>query len=98
MPARKLLMVLCTAPLLVAVAARGDDKVVIRDIHSKSKRTYLLDQGAARDLRAGQVITYDVEERGSHVVITRWQISSWLTSSRVTRKKHLRTGSSSCCS
>jgi hypothetical protein len=47
-------------------------KVVIRDTQSQIKRTYLLDAGAARDLRAGQVITYDVEERGSHVVITRW--------------------------
>jgi hypothetical protein len=48
------------------------DKVVIRDTQSKAKRTYLLDRAAGKDLRAGQVITFDVEERGSHVVITRW--------------------------
>ena len=28
----------------------------------------------------------------------RWQHSSWFISSRVIEKKHLRTGSSSCCS
>ena len=46
--------------------------VTIRDALTKNKRTYELDHGAARDLRAGQVITFDVEERGSHEVITRW--------------------------
>ncbi|WP_236009319.1 hypothetical protein [Actinomadura physcomitrii] len=30
--------------------------------------------------------------------IDRWQHSSWFISSRVIEKKHLRTGSSSCCS
>ena len=49
------------------------NKVTVRDSQSKQKRTYELDHGAARDLRAGQVITYDVEERGSHEVITRWR-------------------------
>ena len=48
------------------------NRVTIRDTQTKNKRTYELDHGAARDLRAGQVITYDVEERGSHEVITRW--------------------------
>ena len=48
------------------------NKVTIRDPQSKKKRTYELDHGAPRDLRAGQTITYDVEERGSHEVITRW--------------------------
>jgi hypothetical protein len=46
--------------------------VTIRDTQSKQKRTYELDRGASRDLHAGQVITYDVEERGSREVITRW--------------------------
>lgn len=48
------------------------DKVVIRDPQSHKKRTYELDRSASRDLHAGQTITYDVEERGSHEVITRW--------------------------
>jgi hypothetical protein len=48
------------------------NKVVIQDPQSRAKRTYLLDPGAARDLRTGQTITYDVEERDSHEVITRW--------------------------
>jgi hypothetical protein len=48
------------------------NKVVIRDPQSRSRRTYLLDPGASRELRTGEVITYDVEERGSHEVITRW--------------------------
>jgi hypothetical protein len=48
------------------------NKVVVRDAQSQKKRTYELDHGAARDLHTGQVITYDVEERGSHEVITRW--------------------------
>ena len=30
--------------------------------------------------------------------MARWQHSSWFISSRVIEKKHLRTGSSSCCS
>ena len=30
--------------------------------------------------------------------MVRWQHSSWFISSRVMEKKHLRTGSSSCCS
>jgi hypothetical protein len=46
--------------------------VTIRDTQSKQKRTYELDRGASRDLHSGQVITYDVEERGSREVITRW--------------------------
>jgi len=48
------------------------NKVVVRDTQTKARRTYLLDQGAARDLHTGQIITYDFEERGSHDVITRW--------------------------
>jgi hypothetical protein len=48
------------------------NKVVVRDTQSNKKRTYELDHGAARDLKSGQVITYDVEERGAHEVITRW--------------------------
>ncbi|HEY2433285.1 MAG TPA: hypothetical protein VGI12_11490 [Vicinamibacterales bacterium] len=48
------------------------NKIVIRDAQTKTRRTYLLDPGAARDLKTGQNITYDFEERGSHDVITRW--------------------------
>ena len=35
---------------------------------------------------------------GHSLAIVRWQHSSWFISSRVIEKKHLRTGSSSCCS
>ena len=51
------------------------NRITVRDTQSKTKRTYDLDPGASRDLHPGQVITYDVEERGSHEVITRWHRS-----------------------
>src|SRR5260221_14667393 len=35
---------------------------------------------------------------GHSAAIARWQHSSWFISSLVIEKKHLRTGSSSCCS
>ncbi len=35
---------------------------------------------------------------GHSLAMVRWQHSSWFISSRVIEKKHLRTGSSSCCS
>jgi hypothetical protein len=35
---------------------------------------------------------------GQSLAMVRWQHSSWFISSRVIEKKHLRTGSSSCCS
>ncbi len=49
------------------------NKIVIRDAQSKARRTYLLEPGVLRDLRPGQVIIYDVEERGPHELITRWR-------------------------
>ncbi len=48
------------------------NEVVIRDLQTRDSRTYLVDPAVAKDLRTGQIITYDVEERGSREVITRW--------------------------
>jgi len=49
-----------------------NNAVVIRDSESRSSHTYYFDAGVPRDLREGQTITFDVEERGPREVITRW--------------------------
>jgi len=51
---------------------RHENEVVIRDLQTHDTHTYLVDPGVAKDLRSGQIISYDVEERGSREVITRW--------------------------
>jgi hypothetical protein len=48
------------------------DKVVIKDAESRTSRTYYLDPGVPHDLRKGESVAFDVEERGSHTVITGW--------------------------
>jgi Cu/Ag efflux protein CusF len=47
-------------------------RVVIRDYESNSRGTYYLDSGVRGNLRVGDTIRFDVEERGSRSVITRW--------------------------
>jgi len=51
---------------------RHKSEVVVRDLQTHDTHTYLVDPGVARDLHTGQIISYDVEERGSREVITRW--------------------------
>jgi hypothetical protein len=46
--------------------------VVIRDSESHVAHTYSFEQGMPRDVHKGQLIAFDVEERGSRDVITGW--------------------------
>lgn len=49
------------------------DMVVIRETGSRASSTFYLEQRIPRDLRPGDFITFDVEERGARNVITRWR-------------------------
>jgi hypothetical protein len=46
--------------------------IVVKDAETHESRTFYFEHSVPRDLRAGQDIAYDVEERGSRDVITRW--------------------------
>lgn len=46
--------------------------VTIRDPESNASRTYYFGQGVPRDMRSGELVAFDIEERGSRDVITRW--------------------------
>ena len=47
--------------------------VVIKDPDSRASHTYYFDEGVERNMRAGELVTFEVEERGARQVITRWR-------------------------
>lgn len=47
--------------------------VTIKDKESNGSKTYVLDKGVDRTLREGDMVNFDVEERGTLNVITRWR-------------------------
>lgn len=55
---------------------RRSNAVVIRDSDTNSARTYYFDAGVRADVGVGDVISFDVEERGPREVITRWRLIS----------------------
>jgi hypothetical protein len=47
--------------------------VTIKDKESNASMTYVIDKGVDRNLREGDMVNFDVEERGTVSVITRWR-------------------------
>ena len=47
--------------------------VTIKDKETNASKTYVIDKGVDRNLREGDMVNFDVEERGAVSVLTRWR-------------------------